>query len=357
MRILFTMGHAYFPQRGGGAQSNTDQLVKALMACGHTVAVACMLSGGGWTEKRARIVRRVTRSMFAQDKVDSYQVYRAWDPTNLSEVVRKFKPDVAIVQNGSTVPMAQSLIANGIPTIVYFHNVEFDDLGGSIEGLAPSSYVSNSEFTARRVQNDFGLETTVIRPFVDASLYRTATSRQNVTFINPYAVKGADIAFDVAERCPDIPFAFVESWGIDTELRAAIDRRMATLPNVTLQPRTTDMRSVYAKARILLAPSRWEEAWGRVATEAQFSGIPVIGSKQGGLPEAIGPGGVTIAIDADITEWVAAVRRTWDDESEYARLSNAAIEFSQRPEIQPGYQTQQLLDLLNTAVSRDRCPA
>ena len=38
-----------------------------------------------------------------------------------------------------------------------------------------------------------------------------------------------------------------------------------------------DMRSVYAKCRILLAPSVWEEAYGRVVTEAQISGIPVVG--------------------------------------------------------------------------------
>jgi glycosyltransferase involved in cell wall biosynthesis len=351
MRILFTMGHAYFPQRGGGAQSNTDQLVKALMARGHSVAVACALSGGGWTEIRSRIVRRLSGATFSRDKVDGYPVYRAWDPTDLGEVVAKFRPDVAIVQNGLTVPMAQSLRTCGVPTVVYFHNVEFEDLRGSPEDLAGVAYVANSEFTAKRVDNVFGLPCTVIRPFVDASLYRTATTRQNVTFINPYAVKGADIAFDVAERCPDIPFAFIESWGIDPVLRAALDQRLATLPNVTLHPRTTDMKTVYSKARILLAPSRWEEAWGRVATEAQFCGIPVVGSKQGGLPEAIGPGGVTIDIDADIAQWVTAVRRLWEDDEEYARLSAVALEFSRRPEMQPDFQTRQLAEVLETTVA------
>ena len=352
MRILFTMGHAYFPQRGGGAQSNTDQLAKALIAAGHTVAVACALSGGGWTEKRSRVVRRLSGATFSRDLFEGYPVYRAWDPTDLAEVVRKFAPDVGIVQNGHTVPMASSLEANGVPAVVYFHNVEFDDLEGDPAGLATRARIANSGFTAQRVRETFGLPSTVIRPFVDAALYRTATTRQNVTFINPYAVKGADIAFDVVERCPDIPFAFVESWGIDAALRAALDQRLAVLPNVSLQPRTTAMKTVYAKARILLAPSRWEEAWGRVATEAHFCGIPVIGSQQGGLPEAIGPGGIAIPIEADIGAWVSAVRRLWDDEAEYARLSAAALEFSQRAEIQPGYQTRQLIEVLETATAR-----
>lgn len=281
-------------------------------------------------------------------------MYRAWNPIDLAEVVRRFRPDVAVVQNGDTVPMARSLESHGVPVVVYFHNVEFDDLKGSPVELAAASFVANSEFTAQRVRQVFGLASTIIRPFVDASLYGTASTRENVTFINPYPEKGADIAFDIAERCPDIPFVFVESWGIDTELRIVIDKRMANLPNVTLRPRTTDMVTIYSKARVLLVPSRWEEAWGRVATEAHFSGIPVVGSKRGGLPEAIGPGGVTIDLDADISLWVDAVRRLWDDDAEYARLSAAALEFARRPEIQPRYQMQQLMEVLEATRKVDR---
>jgi glycosyltransferase involved in cell wall biosynthesis len=351
MRILFTMGHAYFPQRGGGAQSNTDQLIKALQATGHTVGLACTLSGGGWTEKRSRVVRRLTGAKFSRDMSQGYPVYRAWDPSELDEVVAKFRPDVAVVQNGLTIPMARSLRANGVPTAVYFHNVEFDDLGGDPRDLDRVTFVSNSEFTARRVEREFGLASTVIRPFVPAALYRTATSRENVTFINPYPEKGADIAFAVAERCPEIPFVFVESWGLPPDMMEDLRQRMAPLPNVTLLPRTTDMKSIYAKARVLLAPSRWEEAWGRVATEAQFCGIPVVGSRQGGLPEAIGPGGVTIDIGADMSTWAAAVRQLWTDREEYERLSQAALEHSQRADINPDHQIDQLIEVLRQAAA------
>ena len=351
MRILFTMGHAYFPQRGGGAQSNTDQFAQALKQAGHRVAVACALSGGGWTEKRSRIVRTLTGSTFSCDKGLGYPVYRAWNPRNLAEVVGKFRPDVAIVQNGNTVPMAQSLLSCSVPSLVYFHNVEFDDLEGDPSRLSGAAYVANSLFTARRVQEAFGIASTVIRPFVPRDLYETVSSRENVTFINPYPEKGADIAFDIAAQCPDIPFAFIESWGIDTILRDALEQRLAKLPNVTLHPRTSDMKAIYAKARILLAPSRWEEAWGRVASEAHFSGIPVIGSQRGGLPEAIGPGGITIPIDVGIGKWVNAVRCLWNNEEEYTRLSTAALEFSRRVEMQPDHQAGQMIELLQALVA------
>ena len=45
--------------------------------------------------------------------------------------------------------------------------------------------------------------------------------------------------------------------------------------------------------RILVVPSRWPEPFGIVALEAIACGCVVVGSDQGGLPEAIGPCGMT----------------------------------------------------------------
>jgi glycosyltransferase involved in cell wall biosynthesis len=346
MRILFTLGNPYLPQRSGGAQSSTRQLADQLGARGHEVAVMCRLSGGGWTEVSSRFKRRIGRTRFSRDTLTGHPVFRAWDPTDATEVVRAFRPDVAVVQNGNTIPIAKSLESLGVPVVLYFRNVEFEELEGSPADLKSAQFVANSQYTASRYLEAFGITSTVIPPLVNPELYRTSSTRSNVTFINPYPIKGLEIALAIAGQCPDIPFTFVESWGINGDLRALLNQRLAGLPNVTLQPRTSDMKTVYGKARCLLAPSLWEEAWGRVATEAHYSGIPVIGSRRGGLPEAIGPGGLTIDADAPITDWVAAVRQVWDDPVAYAKLSEAALAFSQRPEMQPAHQVNQLLRVL-----------
>ncbi len=349
MRILFTSGKAFLPQDSGGVQSSTMQLAHCLMARGHDVGVLCRLIGGGWTALDSRIKRRIGRSRFSCDGSLGLPVYRAWDPTDTQEVVRRFRPDVAVVQSGETMTIARSLEAAGVPVVLYFRHVEFDDLAGNPANLTKAHYVANSAFTAGKFRSEFGVSATVIPPLVERSLYETQTTRENVTFINPHPVKGRDIAFDIAERCSDIPFTFCESWQIDDALRAWIDDRMTATPNVALRPRTNDMKSIYGKAKVLLAPSLWEEAWGRVATEAQFSGIPVLGSRQGGLPEAIGPGGTVLGIDAPVEDWVAALRRLWDDPAHYAALSSAAQVYSQRPEIDPGHQIQTLIDVLEKA--------
>jgi glycosyltransferase involved in cell wall biosynthesis len=130
----------------------------------------------------------------------------------------------------------------------------------------------------------------------------------------------------------------VESWTLSPEDRQKLMQKLATLPNVTLYPPQNNMRAVYGKCKILLAPSTYEEAYGRVATEAQLSGIPVIASTRGGLPEAVGPGGILLDIDQPIADWAAAVRKLWQDQQHYARLSAAALAYAERREMTFAYQ-------------------
>ncbi len=352
LRILFTLGDPYLPQRSGGAQSSTDQLAAALRAEGHDVAVLAGLEGGGWTELRSRMQRRLLRRDYAQNRMGGYRVFRTWNPVDASEVVRRFRPDVAVVQNDNTqrtVPLARSLEAAGVPVVFYFRNVELEDLGGNPASLKGARFVANSEFTARTYGKVFGIRSTVIPPLVEPELYRTETTRENVTFINPVAVKGLETALGVAELCPDIPFVFVESWPLSAERKQELEERIAALPNVTLRMRTSDMKSVYGKAKILLAPSVWQEAWGRVATEAHFCGIPVIGSNQGGLPEAIGIGGHVLPVDAPAADWAAEVRRLWDDPKAYEAASAAAYAHARRPEIAGDHQLRTFLSVLRGA--------
>jgi hypothetical protein len=54
-----------------------------------------------------------------------------------------------------------------------------------------------------------------------------------------------------------------------------------------------------------------KEAWWRVASEARCSGIPVLGSRRGCLPEAIGGGGIVLDCEQPLDAWVAALGRLW----------------------------------------------
>ncbi len=57
--------------------------------------------------------------------------------------------------------------------------------------------------------------------------------------------------------------------------------------------RGEELAKIFHSHRILVVPSRYDEPFGVVALEGIACGCVVVGSKGGGLPEAIGPGGLT----------------------------------------------------------------
>ena len=269
----------------------------------------------------------------------------------VDRLLARWRPDVALVQSGESLRMARGFVAAGIPTVVYLRDVEFHELGGDPAALPSLGYIANSQFVADRFKAAYGPKATVIRPLFRAARYATQVEPKQVTFVNPHPVKGADLAFAIAGLCPEIPFCFVEGWPMSAEEQSALEARVAAHPNIRLQPRTHDMRSVYGATRCLLVPSQWEEAWGRVVTEAQFSGIPAIGSNRGGLPEAIGPAGRVLPHDAPAEVWAEAVREFWADSAVYKEASAAAWSYGKRPEIDPQKQVESLVMTLNAFVT------
>ncbi|MFD6970059.1 glycosyltransferase [Streptomyces sp. NPDC059949] len=71
-------------------------------------------------------------------------------------------------------------------------------------------------------------------------------------------------------------------------------------------PRTYAMGSLYAGSDLLLVPSQVEDAFPRVIVEAGLHGVATIGSSRGGVPEAVGKGGVILHPD-DVEAWVHAI--------------------------------------------------
>jgi glycosyltransferase involved in cell wall biosynthesis len=188
----------------------------------------------------------------------------------------------------------------------------------------------------------------VLPPLFRRADYAIPVTGSMVTFVNPVAVKGVDLALEIAALCPKIPFAFVRAWPLGFTEETSLKRKVSRLGNIVLRERTTDMRTVYRDTRILLVPSQWEdETWGRVVTEAQFSGIPVVTSDRGGLPESAGPGGIILPHDAPAALWAETITALWSDQPCHDRLSQAALRHSVRAELDPERQVSRLMDTLN----------
>ena len=352
MRILFAIGNGYPPEFSGGVQSSTDHLVRRSIAAGHDAAVLAALFGDGIFGLAARAKLKLGGSNVARDAFPGYPVYRAWFPAeNARSVVEAFRPDVAVVQCQQSVPIGRELQAAACRWCF----ISGTSSSTSWKATRPSSTRGSSPIPASppsATGEAFGLDCTVIPPTIEPGNYRARTAGKrgdHVTLINVYPEKGFARAVEVARACPDIPFLFLEGWKLDDEHLARVRAELDPLSNVTFERRTSDMRAVYARTRILFAPSKWEEAWGRVASEAHCSGIPVVGSSRGGLPEAIGPGGIVLDYEAPVDEWANAVRSLWSDRGRYEELSAKAWNWSNRSELDPDRQFATFMDVLEGA--------
>ena len=357
MRILFVNGQAFLPQMIGGVETSTLDLCLTLRAQGHEPALLCGLRHGGSLWLMNRIKGRLLGQHAPRDTYRGLRVHRSWDlQKGLAEVLQRERPDVVVVQGAllNSYEAAAASLKLGYPTVYYVHDASLLLGDKPLPDLAGAGWIVNSAYTAGILQNRLTVPSTIAPPLIRPENYRVQTSRRTVTMINPRPIKGGDIAIALAEACPDIPFLFIEAWEGDDPKVTALKERAARLPNVTWQPSQSDMRKVYGVTRLLLMPSQCFETWGRVVTEAQFIGIPALASRIGALPETVGPGGLLVDPQADLAQWVQALRSIWDDDAAYRGYSDAAATYAQRPDIAPQPLAAHFAEALRNTIERAR---
>jgi glycosyltransferase involved in cell wall biosynthesis len=228
--------------------------------------------------------------------------------------------------------------ARGVKIVFWLRNTAYHDR--TFFQLCDGLLVP-SNFSVEHYRRTLGLECTAIPSPIDWSrVLCPDNGRRFLTFVNPTLVKGvhvfAKIAQELARRRPDIPVLVVEGRGkVDWLQRAGL--RVATMRSLHGMHNTPDPRKFYGVTRALLAPSLWEETFGRVTAEALINGIPVLSSNRGGLPEVVGSGGFlfdipdrytpesTVVPSADEVEpWIETIERLWDDETFYDQASRRA---------------------------------
>lgn len=359
MKILFVSKYAYLPELLGGVERSTDMLATAMQRQGATVRVHAAVSYR--TPGRYRwIPEAIWRRLMGEARTPpvlgyhGYGVARSLHPhLTLADHVRRFKPDHVILTGGDRAAFLPVLDGMNTKITAYVRDLGLLQTKEQIDAFKSASLISNSSYTANHLKEIGGRDSMILPPTLDWRDYAVDDCKpEAVLFINPKPEKGLEIVLRAAAALPDIPFLMVEGWTLPPKEREALHARLTKLPNVTLLPNQSDMRDVYRRAKILLAPSGTDpnylfvETWGRVATEAQASGIPVIATDRGGLPDSVGPGGILIAPDATQEVWNDTIQKVWTNAALMTELSDKAIKHARGDLLDPDHHATLLLSFL-----------
>ena len=365
VRILFSLDN--YDHGTGGAEMSARGLARRLAARGHEVQVlqrgdaeASYSDGPIAVHTRPLPVARWLRDR----ERDTARWNQAWRGL-LGDFLAKWRPHLVLTQNRLLPSSVALAIERGIPPVVFirawglFCPTQFlardaladcdrdchrclpwwkrlrlsrtrRTLAAYEQALrAARLVIANSRYTRAVLQRFYGIQSHVVYPIVDLAAYAAAgpegegAERDAVLFVKPQQVKGLPIFLEIARRMPDTRFLVAGA------LRGRARRRLRRLGNVECLGWVNDMRGVYARTRVLLGPSIWPEPFGRVFVEAAAAGVPAVASARGGIPEAVGDGGILIKDISDTGAWVDALRRL-EDPATYAAYSRKAREHAAR---------------------------
>ncbi|WEL20541.1 Phosphatidyl-myo-inositol dimannoside synthase [Halorhabdus sp. BNX81] len=230
--------------------------------------------------------------------------------------IREFNPDIVHALHCNNWTALVAARNHGIARVLSAHALELQNtpLARTAIGDADSVHVP-SRFTENQVCKIHSkAETNVIPPAINVDEYRKMSKRSNIdSQSGPIVCIGRFVDRKNIETV-------IRSWNYfpphvregrellvvgDGPNRAEIETLASEDDNIRLLGWVSEQtkRELLAKASVfVLVPSRDgydAEGFGIVYIEAQAAGTPVVGSTTGGVPEAIGNGGLTVEDETD----------------------------------------------------------
>lgn len=153
------------------------------------------------------------------------------------------------------------------------------------KAIIKADVICNSKYMATKLKNIFNKDSKVLYPFIDIqklqeeyASVQNSISNKGVVFVGDAIIKGIDIVKELAHNLPHMLF-FIFSRNINFKKQEK---------NIIWMPWQKKEVNIYKYAKVVIVPSIWEEAYGRVSAEAFALNIPVLVSNIGGLPESVG---------------------------------------------------------------------
>lgn len=196
------------------------------------------------------------------------------------------------------------------PLVHFVHN---DTTYQSISNAGQGNYVVyNSEWVRDKI--GYPHPSLVLHPPCDFDYYNVNEDPINnpyITLVNLDQNKGGKILRELALALPNRKFlGVIGGYSSPAHVGQIFDQP----GNVKVIPNSPDILSVYRGTRVLLMPSAYE-SWGRTATEAMCSGIPVICTPTKGLRENCGDAGIYIPMRDERFSMAQQAGEEFDEET------------------------------------------
>lgn len=273
-----------------------------------------------------------------------------------AEDIRRIKPDVVLGYGSpNLVPLRKLAKSLGAKTVFNLHNASygpdkrksFDE----VDHIITPSHALKELYEERFGFNNVSVVHNRVRRVVDKKILKNAyllerRAKGFVTMINPSVMKGGAIFLQIANvsrpRLPETLFLAVESRGDQHELERQVNGAKQ-INNLWWVQRQKNIKALYERVSVLVVPSIYFEAAGRVIAEAQLAGIPVIATNNGGIPEIMNGGGrlfdipesvhqnaFTVPKPEELKEWVDHLERLLTDDKFYTASCKAALKAAEK---------------------------
>lgn len=348
-----------FPPSRGGAQRWAAEVAQSLHRAGHTVEVLAP-AGAGSHAFDASMPFPVHRCVVPGDGM-------AWSAiAAIRRINRRLRPTIILAGHWSGAHAALRAAGGGVPVVSAVHGREvrlrplaavppaqriYDRIRTHVFANA-AALVCVSRFT-RQQMRDAGVDEHrlhVVCNGVDVRYFQVPTGRH---FFGRYGLsdrrilltvarlvsrKGIDTVIEalpaILRREPSAVYAVIGS-GPDRTRLESIAMRHGVLANVRFLGaiEELDLIDAYQNCDIFIMPARDEgpdvEGFGLVFLEAGACGKPVVGSRAGGIPDAVADGETGVLVDPSSCDQVTdAVVRILSDSELAARLGEAGREFA-----------------------------
>lgn len=344
----------YLSDPGGGLETNVRILGRALGKAGHRVSLLYFRSAGGNEQDTADEDGFQVYYVAMGDA--HYKVHRALGGrSSLPLVIRSVEGANAIARKIREIHRAEPLDLVELPEVVLpwqklvvpyvvrLHSAGWtwrmmlgesagwaDGVEKRMEGATlrrAGAVTAPSRAVAEIVRRECGVTRSIeFIPYpVDTERFRPAETRPNgkrVLFVGRVeARKGADVLLRAAEgvlaRHPDAEFCFAGR--VNEELTELIEGAPSQANFLGVVPHD-ELPALYRTAAVVVCPSQWDNS-PNVIYEAMASGVPVVATRVGGIPELVEDGVTGILVQVgNVDELAGALSGLLGDAPRRARM-------------------------------------